>query len=135
MTQLTRLSAVCASPAAPVGFEHARTSVPGAVARPPPAWDLAQGVQLVVVFGVGVLHRHPGAELDVLSDGLAKRRVTRHVCRVERLHVEIDEPLALLLGVILSPRCTDMRCANPSSREKRSGPPKDSAVNAVRWST
>jgi hypothetical protein len=55
-------------------------------------------MQRVVVFGVRVLHRHLGAELDVLAHGLAKSRVIGHLSLLERSHVELDEPLALLLG-------------------------------------
>src|SRR5215211_1878701 len=72
-------------------------SVSAFVARPRPAGDLAQWVQLVVAVGMRVLHRHLGAELDVLANGLAKFRVGCHLSRVERRHVELDEPLALLL--------------------------------------
>src|SRR5215217_1301014 len=68
-----------------------------AVAGPRPAGHLAQRVQLVVSVGVRVLHRHLGAELDVLANRLAKLRVGRHPSRVERPHIEPDEPLALLL--------------------------------------
>jgi hypothetical protein len=57
-----------------------------------------QRVELVVALGVRVLHRHLRAKLDVLADGLAKRGIGRHLRRVERDHVELDEPLALLLG-------------------------------------
>src|SRR5215216_6663584 len=57
------------------------------VAGPLPARDLAQRVQLVVAVGVRVLHRHLGAELDMLAHGLAKRRVARHRGRVERREV------------------------------------------------
>ena len=55
-------------------------------------------MQLVVALGVRVLQRHLGAELDVLADRLAERRIGRQVGRVERRHVELDEPLPLLLG-------------------------------------
>jgi hypothetical protein len=55
-------------------------------------------VQLVVAVGVGVLHRHLGAERDVLAHGLAKSRVIGHLSLLERSHVELDEPPALLLG-------------------------------------
>jgi len=68
------------------------------VAGPCPARYLAELVQLVVAVGVRVLHRHPGAELDVLAHGLAKLRLGGHLSCVPRRHVELDEPLALLLG-------------------------------------
>jgi hypothetical protein len=42
---------------------------------------------------VGILHRHPGAELDVLAHRVAKRPVSGHVGRVERRHVKLDEAL------------------------------------------
>ena len=68
------------------------------VPRPGPARDLAQRMQLIVALGTRVLHRDLGAELDVLTDGIAKRRIRRHLGPVERRHVELDEPSALLLG-------------------------------------
>jgi len=97
--------------------------------------DLAERVQLVVGGRVGVLHRDPGAELDVLADGGAERLVVGQSRLVQRRQVELDEALALRASVIRSPRWTSMRCANPSSRVKRSGPPNVSAVNIVRCST
>jgi hypothetical protein len=42
------------------------------VARPRPSRDFAQGMQLVLGTGVGVLHRHPRAELHVLTYRRAK---------------------------------------------------------------
>jgi hypothetical protein len=39
-----------------------------------------------------------GAELDVLADCLAERFVLGHASLVERLHVQRDKPLALLVG-------------------------------------
>src|SRR5919106_1012483 len=68
------------------------------VARPRPAGDLAEGIQLVVVIGVRVLHRHPGAELEVLAHGLAERLVVWQAGFVERLQIELNEPLPLLVG-------------------------------------
>jgi hypothetical protein len=68
------------------------------VTRPGPARDLPERVQLVVVVSVRVLHRDLRAELDVGADGLAERLVIGHVGLVERRHVQLDEPAALLLG-------------------------------------
>src|SRR5215211_1516573 len=66
------------------------------VAGPCPARYLAELVQLVVAVGVRVLHRHPGAELDVLAHGLAKLRLGGHLGCVPARQVELDAPLALL---------------------------------------
>jgi hypothetical protein len=90
--------------------------------------DLADGVQVGVGFGAGVLLGHLGAEFDVLADRLAEGYVIGHPGLVEGFQVGRDEPVALLVGDI---EVTVMYW-KPSSRVKRSGPPKDSAVNQVR---
>ena len=59
---------------------------------------LAQRVQLGVGLGVRVLQRDARAELDVLADRVAERRIVRQPGGVERRHVELDEPRPLLLG-------------------------------------
>ena len=55
-------------------------------------------MKLVVAVCVRILHSHPGAELHMGSDRLPERLVVRHAGKVEGSHVELDEPLALLLG-------------------------------------
>ena len=70
----------------------------------------------------------------MLAHGLAKRRVGRHPGRVERGHVQLDEPPALLLG---DPQpavhVDEVREAQVAGEPL--GPPNVSAVKSVRWST
>lgn len=66
--------------------------------RPSPARHGAERVQLVVGPGVEVLHRHLGAELDMLDDGRTKGRVSRQARLVQGRHIQLHEPGPLLLG-------------------------------------
>ena len=68
------------------------------VASPGPAWDLSERVQFVVGLGIRVLLRHLGPELDVVEDGVAKRLILWHASSVEGRHIQLYEPLPLLLG-------------------------------------
>jgi hypothetical protein len=60
-------------------------------------------VQLLLRLGGRVLLRHPGAELDVLADRLAERRVAGQPGLVHRRQVERHEPLPLLIGDVQVP--------------------------------
>jgi hypothetical protein len=73
-------------------------SHPFLVTGPGPPRNLAQWMKLVVGLRMGVLHRDLRAEFDVGSDGRTELFVGGKVRRVERSHVELDEPLPLLLG-------------------------------------
>jgi hypothetical protein len=61
------------------------------VPRLGPSRDRPQWVQIGVGRRVRVLHRHAGAEFDMLADSLAKRFVARHAGRVQCRRVELDE--------------------------------------------
>jgi hypothetical protein len=60
--------------------------------------DLADGVQVGVGLGPGVLLGDAGPELDMLADSLAERLVVGQAGLVERFQVRSDEPVALLIG-------------------------------------
>src|SRR5215472_18151782 len=68
------------------------------VPRPGPFRDRPQWVQLGVGRRVRVLHRHAGAEFDMLADSLAKRFVARHAGLIQGRHVELDEACPLLFS-------------------------------------
>lgn len=72
-----------------------------------------------------------GAELDVFANRLTEWFVIRQAGFIERLEVERDEPLAL---IVRDPQVSVdvMMCWKPSLLVNRSGPPNDSAVNQVR---
>jgi hypothetical protein len=65
------------------------------VTCPGPARNLAEGMQIVVAVGVGVLPGGPGAKLDVLAYCITESRVVGHLRLVEGRHVEVDEALTL----------------------------------------
>src|ERR1700722_1760695 len=67
-------------------------------------------MELVVGFGVGVLHGDSRTEVDVFFDGLAERLIVGEVRRVEGCHVEVDEPLSLSLGDVKAPVDVDQMC-------------------------
>ena len=71
----------------------------------------------------------------MLAHGLTERGRRRACRRCRAPPGRARRTAARCCSVIRRPRCTAIRCAKPSSRVKRSGPPKDSAVNMVRWST
>ena len=73
------------------------------VAVPGPDRDLPDRVKLVVGNGVRVLHGDLRPELDVLAYRVAERPVFWHAHGVQRGHVELDEPLALLFGDLQVP--------------------------------
>jgi hypothetical protein len=66
-------------------------------------------VQLVIAFGVRVLHRDLRAELNMGADCLAERLVVAHASLIQRRHVQLHEPLALLLGDPETPVDRDQR--------------------------
>ena len=55
-------------------------------------------MKLVISLRIGVLHRHLRAEFKVRADCRTELLIIGQVRRVERCHVELDEPLSLLLG-------------------------------------
>ena len=74
------------------------------------------------------------SELDVLTDGAAERLVVGHTGIVESLRVTSTNR-SRCSSVISRLRCTSMMYPKPSSSVNRGGPPNDSAVNQVKWST
>jgi hypothetical protein len=90
-------------------------------------------MELVVTLCLGVLHGYLLSELDVGVDRLPELLIVGKVRPIYHCHIELDKPLPLLLGDLEVP--VAMRRVKPSSRLKRSGPPKDSAVRpcAPRW--
>ena len=68
------------------------------VTGPGPPRNLSQWMKLVVGFRMGVLHRGLEPNSIVGSDGRTELVVGGKVRCVERSHVELDEPLPLLLG-------------------------------------
>jgi hypothetical protein len=68
------------------------------IAGPSPSGDLAQGMEFIIVLGMGVLHGNLRTEFDVRSDRLAEITVVGKVGGVERRHIELDESCPLLLG-------------------------------------
>jgi hypothetical protein len=60
-------------------------------------------MKLVLGFRPGVLHGDLRAEFDVRSDRLTELPLVGEVRRVERGHVELDEPFSLLLGDVKVP--------------------------------
>ena len=81
-------------------------------------------MKLVLCLRMRVLHRDLRTEFNVRSDPLSELLIVRSVCRVQGRHIELYKSLSLLLGDPEVCRWTLMRWANPSSRVKRSGPPK-----------
>jgi hypothetical protein len=61
-------------------------------------WDLPNRVKLSVGLRARVLLCDPGSELDMLADRLTERLIVGYCGLVERLKVDLDEPLALLVG-------------------------------------
>ncbi len=55
-------------------------------------------IEVFVALGMGVLHRHPRAELDMLPDRLSEGLVGGHANRIERGQVQLDEALPLGFG-------------------------------------
>ena len=54
-------------------------------------------MKLIVALRVGVLHRNFRAEFNMRSDCLRELLVIGEIRRVQCCHVELDEPLSLLL--------------------------------------
>jgi hypothetical protein len=70
------------------------------VAGPGPARNFTKWMELILGFRVGVLHRDPRAELNVLQNGRAELVVIRKVRRFKGSHVELDESLPLFLSYV-----------------------------------
>lgn len=66
-------------PAGPSRGSSGIASVSGVVARPRRTRDLAEGMELIVILGMRVLHGDLRAELDVLADGLTEGMVSNRV--------------------------------------------------------
>lgn len=69
-----------------------------AVSRPCPPRDLAQRMKLRVALGLRVQLRDPRTELNVAAHGFTECFIVGKPGLIERLHVQGDEPLPLLLG-------------------------------------
>ncbi len=54
-----------------------------------------QRIEVFVALGMGVLHRHPRAKLDMLPDRLPEWLVVGHAHHIERGQVQLDEALPL----------------------------------------
>src|SRR5690242_16813381 len=63
----------------------------------PPRY-FVQRIEVFVALGMGVLHGHPRAELDMLPDCLPKGFVVGEVHCIERSHIQLDEALPLGFG-------------------------------------
>ena len=83
---------------------------------------------------MGVLLGDVGAEFGVLPHRFPKPLVCGEPGFIQRLQVHGDKPLALLVGDFQVAVFVD-QVPKSGSRLNRSGPPNDSAVNQVRWST
>jgi hypothetical protein len=55
-------------------------------------------MEFVVGLGVRILHRHPGAEIEMRTNGFPERSVGRHAGLIERSEIQLDKAGALLLG-------------------------------------
>src|SRR5258708_19778887 len=60
-----------------------------------PPRHFVQWIEVFVTLGMGVLHRHPRAKLDMLLDRLPEGLVIGHAHRIERGQVQLDEALPL----------------------------------------
>lgn len=75
-----------------------RTSSQQPSLGPVPARDMTDRMQFGIRPRAGVLLCDPCSELDMLAHGPPKRFIAGHSGFVQRLQVDLDEPLALFVG-------------------------------------
>lgn len=74
-------------------------------------------MKLVLGLRMGILHCNLRTELDVGLDRFSELCIIGKVRRVERCHVELDEPLPLFLGDLKVPMNIDEMCEAELSGE------------------